>query len=515
MALSDLATLIDASSQNLYQFKAFTVAYNLLLGGVPNIDGYTTLINTNDDTNFGAKTSTSDGPMFNQENVYINIANALYQGNPTAHSAFDAIASGASIQDQLNAVYDAVVQAADRTDAGRAAFVAQADFYAAKAAELGISGSHGAALVGFAGLLNIVVRDDLGGIGDTTNDLLAAVHDGSAMLPQSGDVFTPAETADGTNYDGDNSAMSGSTFNFTATAGETVTGTTGNDVFNAILDNTAPGNSGTFQALDHLADSGGHDTFNLYVMAGLATPPAGSSVSGAEIVNLHQGTAPFPTTGPGGTLAAGFFAGAEQIWQIDGFSNVSGLMEGQTAGFRSTTGGGFGNVVEFAASASTGSVAVGGALSGSTVQIFGNGLTSAHVSGSVLSPGGGVPGTLKVNVSSTGAFPASDTDVDTKVTDLHLAMTSNVNLVVGGSDAPFLTTVDASASTGGITNSSATGGNNMIALMNVMGGSGNDNQTIDLASFKAPAVAFDGNGGNDMLHIVAEVRQARRRLPCR
>ena len=199
MPIADLTTLIDASAQNLSQLKGLSVAYNLL-GGAPSIAGYTALINANNTSNFGA----GPGTVFNDENVYINTLNALYQGNPAAKTAFDAIVAGqASTSDKLDAVYDSLIPAADRTDAGRAFFKSQSSFYEARAAELGVAGSNGAALVGYAALAKIAVDSDIGGLGDTVNDLVAAVANGTAALPEDGDVFTPLETADGTGFDVD------------------------------------------------------------------------------------------------------------------------------------------------------------------------------------------------------------------------------------------------------------------------------------------------------------------------
>ena len=216
MSLSDLKTLIDASAQNKSQFKGLSAAYEALMGGTPSIDGYTFLINANNASNFGANPSV----VFNDENIYINTINALYQGNATAKANFDAILSGAaSIQDKLNAVYDYLIPVPARTDEGRAYFLSQASFYTARAAELGITGDNGPAVVAFAALTKIAVDNDIPGLGDGINDLLAAVGDGTAQIPQGGSVFTPMELADGTAFDGDDPNFSaGQTFTLTEQA---------------------------------------------------------------------------------------------------------------------------------------------------------------------------------------------------------------------------------------------------------------------------------------------------------
>lgn len=210
MPLSDLNALITANAQNflvveqnINQVKAFSAVYHLLQGGVPSISGFTSLITNNNSTNFGSATTTSFGPIFNIENVFINVANALFQGNPSAQSAFNTIASGNTLSDKLTSIYNTLVDTSEQTEQGRAAFAAQSAFYQNRATELGIPGDTGGAVVAFGALLNILVRDNNIGIGNSVNDLLKAIGDGSAAIPDTSTLFTPIETADGTNYDGD------------------------------------------------------------------------------------------------------------------------------------------------------------------------------------------------------------------------------------------------------------------------------------------------------------------------
>lgn len=181
------------------QAKGLAAAYEMLLGGVPNAAGFVSLIQTNLQTNFGA----GQGPNFNTENIFINVVNALYQGNPQARTAFDAIATGGDLGAKLSAIYQALVPAGSQTPAGQAAFAGQQAFYSARAAELGIAGVDGGAVVGFAALLNIVVRDDLAGIGDKVNDLYAAVVGSISTLPATGTTLTPINQGDGAAFDVD------------------------------------------------------------------------------------------------------------------------------------------------------------------------------------------------------------------------------------------------------------------------------------------------------------------------
>ena len=112
----------------------------------------------------------------------------------------------------------------------------------------------------------IVVDSDTAGLGDSVNDLIAAVNDGSAVIPQDGSVFTPIETADGTNFDGDDTtavAGTGQTFNLTGTANaatggvDNVVGTTQDDIIRAVEGNT-------LNSSDTIDGKEGNDTLTIF-----------------------------------------------------------------------------------------------------------------------------------------------------------------------------------------------------------------------------------------------------------
>ncbi|MCC6206188.1 MAG: hypothetical protein IT533_14450, partial [Hyphomicrobiales bacterium] len=196
----DLAALIAANEEAA---AAIAASYQMVLDGVPNQAGFTALINNLVATNFG---SNNPSIVFNQENKFINVLNALVQGNPDAAAGFAALTAGAaSLSDKVAALYNAVVPPSVQSEGGLA-YVTRPDalaFYAQVAAERGVAGPDGAAIVALASILNIAYENDLLGVGDSVNDLLAAIKDGSAQLPASGDTFTPIEVADGTKFDGD------------------------------------------------------------------------------------------------------------------------------------------------------------------------------------------------------------------------------------------------------------------------------------------------------------------------
>lgn len=261
--MTDLAALVAANEDAA---AAIAAAYEILLGGVPNIAGFTVLINNANETNFG---SNDPSIVFNQENIFINIVNALVQGNPDAAAAFaDITAGAASLADKVAAIYNALIPPGAQSEGGLE-YVTRAEalaFYAQVAAERGVAGPDGAAIVAMASILNIAYEDDVSGIGDAVNDLLAAIANGSAVLPASGDTFTPIEVADGTDFDGDDNAA-GAIITLTdrvdapgidesqAGSGRDTTGTGFNDLYIAT--------GATLGAGDEIAAGGGNDTLQL------------------------------------------------------------------------------------------------------------------------------------------------------------------------------------------------------------------------------------------------------------
>lgn len=288
MPTSELNDLINANSQNLNQFKAFASIYEKLQGGIPNIAGFTSLITTNNETNFGSRTSSNPGPKFNPENIFINIANALFQGSPSASNKFNGLASGDTLSAKLTSVYNSLVVPSQQTDAGRSAFASQAEFYSARATELGIPGETGGAVVGFAALLNILVRDNNAGIGNSVSDLLAAIADGSAAatLPETSTALIPIEIADGTKFDSDD----------VASVIELPAG--------AVLFEGGPGEEFVVvQEFTKFTASGGEGTDTLIVGVVDLPTPATITVSSIEIItNLDSGsTIAFRDDAPGTT----------------------------------------------------------------------------------------------------------------------------------------------------------------------------------------------------------------------
>ncbi len=185
---------------NLSQAKAISAAYQILLGGVPGQAGYEFLIKGNLSTNFGA----GAGPVFNDENIFINVANALVQGNATATAKFNALAAGNTLAEKITSLYKAIIPTAKQSADG-IAFITRPDglkFYQDVARERGITAENGPAVTAMASLLKIAV-DGKNGIGNPVSDLIASIADGSSELPTSSQFVLPIETIDGTKFDAD------------------------------------------------------------------------------------------------------------------------------------------------------------------------------------------------------------------------------------------------------------------------------------------------------------------------
>ncbi len=166
----------------------------------PGIAGFEFLIKGNLSTNFGA----GAGPVFNDENIFINVANSLVQGNPIASAQFNSLASGATLAQQVASLYAKIIPLAKQTPDGLA-YLTRPDglkFYQDVAKERGITAENGPAVVAMASLLKVAV-DGKNGIGNPISDLIASIADGSSELPATSQSVLPIETIDGTKFDAD------------------------------------------------------------------------------------------------------------------------------------------------------------------------------------------------------------------------------------------------------------------------------------------------------------------------
>lgn len=485
--LSDLNALLNATTQNLSQAKAIASVYHLLLKGVPSINGFTFLINGNNNTNFGA----GPGPVFNIENIFINIANALYQGNNEAKTTFDNLAAGLTLTDKLTSVYQALVDPSEQTTAGLNAFTGQAAFYSSRAVELGIPGDIGGAVVGFGALLNILVANNNRGIGNSVNDLLQAIGDGSAQLPDTSTVTIPIETADGTKFDGDDG---GATKTITLTTNADAPGATapaadtkgsdGNDTYNGIFDF---GGTSTFTSADSIDGAGGTmDAVNLRIIdtsgGGSTITPQSTNAENFFLTNQDN---------------SGFFAlnfasttGEMQVWSqqsVSGSDTRAFGVDGATAGMDSARG--------------TFGVDFNGTRTGTTdafsLALKGAGTTTEQAVFRTITSSNGTDDTFEIaNISSSGM--ASNVKLGTgnmTLSTVNVSGDAALKLMENGNFAG-LKMADASKMTGGGVDIDARGSSE--AGFSFTGSSANDrivltNTTINTAG------SLDGGIGKDKL----------------
>ncbi len=185
---------------NLAQVKAIAATYQILLGGIPSIAGFDFLVKSNLESNFGA----GAGPIFNDENIFINVVNSLVQGNSAAAATFAGLATGATLADKIAAIYSKIIPLSKQSADGLA-FLTRPEglkFYQDVAKERGITTESGAAIVALASLLKIAADAKIG-VGNPANDLVLSITDGSATLPATSAVVLPIETVDGSKFDGD------------------------------------------------------------------------------------------------------------------------------------------------------------------------------------------------------------------------------------------------------------------------------------------------------------------------
>ncbi len=151
-------------------------------------------------TNFG---SGADA-FFNDENIFVNVANSLVQGNATAAAKFNTLAAGLPLEQKIASLYATIIPPAKQTAEGLA-FLTRPDglkFYQDVAKERGITAENGPAVVALASLLKVVVDGKIG-VGNPVSDLIASIADGSSTLPVTSATMLPIETVDGTRFDAD------------------------------------------------------------------------------------------------------------------------------------------------------------------------------------------------------------------------------------------------------------------------------------------------------------------------
>lgn len=247
--------------------------------------------------------------------------------------------------------------------------------------------------------------------------------------------------------------------------GEQVNGTTGNDIFKAVLDTGAVS---TLNVGDVIDGKAGNDTLDLIVESGTALP-AGVQVSNVENVVITNKTLT--------TVDAAAFSGVQKVAlksnaAIVTVSNLAGLTLGVEGVAAAKVTGDFGTAATAALDLKDAKGVVdllGAAVK--TVNISGNSQVVAGVAQTVAVGGSAAIAATALNVNATAALAL----------DVSLAAAAAKVTVTGAGAANLGTlhatakTVDASANTGGLTVTGAAG------LQEVTGGAGKDAVTLGAA----------------------------------
>ncbi|WP_371763845.1 beta strand repeat-containing protein [Massilia sp.] len=279
--------------------------------------------------------------------------------------------------------------------------------------------------------------------------------------------------------------VNGQTFSTTVGV-DTLAGTSGNDVFNA-LNIGADGHSSdsTLSAFDSIDGGAGKDTLNIYT-DGVenVSIPANATIKNIETVNIiNTGAA------AAGLTDASKYAGVTALWQTGAAANVANLAATTTAGFHGLNG-----TVGIAPvdAAATATIALDKAVEGSILNVTSGAagtLATVVVGGTVVdgTDGGSDVGNINLNIKG-------GKDVQTVMVNTAVATT-----VTTTDNGKAVTTIDASASTGAI---KFAGGANTVA--NIKTGSGNDDVTLVAATVKDKTNATVNTGaGNDKITVNA------------
>lgn len=266
---------------------------------------------------------------------------------------------------------------------------------------------------------------------------------------------------------------------FTLTAGQDViVGTAGNDVITATNFNPSTGATGVnnLSSIDSIDGGAGKDTLNLDMTGGVNSSVG--SIKNVEIINL---------TGAA-SVDASVFQGATNINFDKTGTSVLNLAATTTVAFNGAT-----SALSVNAAGASANVALGGVAETASLSVGGFSLNSVTVSGT----------RADTDASGSLASQALNVTVGKDVQSLTLNTNQKSTLTVTqttGSTKAF-TTVDASASTGGLTISGDAN------LANIKTGTGNDTVTIAAATAAATSSAAAVNAslstgdGNDTITV--------------
>jgi Ca2+-binding RTX toxin-like protein len=291
-------------------------------------------------------------------------------------------------------------------------------------------------------------------------------------------LFGSAEGRAATNTAGQSITNNpGSTFTLTTSA-DNLTGTTGNDTFNSVIDTGTPANS-TLTAADVINGGAGTDTLNVTVVGnGTSDIPGGAQLTSIEVISVrNMSTGVATVTAPTGLTLVEARGGSGDV-TVNG-TGTNGLAQGARFEANATTGGAM--TVNYVAAATQAQLGFFGATTG-PVTVAGagnNGLTSAVITtGTAASTTGGITFAAQsnlqtvtinanANLNTSGGGGIIITPTVSGIATLNVnGAAANVN--VGTLDSDFATVNASGMTAGGLT---ATISN---LAVNITGGAGND-----------------------------------------
>lgn len=273
----------------------------------------------------------------------------------------------------------------------------------------------------------------------------------------------------------------GTTFTLTG-AQDVIVGTAFNDTINVTNYNPANGSSATnLSAIDSIDGGAGKDTLNLDLTGGV-NQIIGANIKNVEIINL---------TGAASGVDALVFQGATNInFDATSLPSVTNLAANTTATFNGAT-----SDVNVGASGASATVSLGNVAETAALNIGGTSLSSVTVSGTRAdSNGNGSLATQALNVT---------VGKDVQSLTLNTNQTSVVTVAQSSGSTKAFTTIDASASTGGLT----IDGTSNTSLANVTTGTGNDVVTLAAATLAASGstaavnASVSTGAGNDTINV--------------
>lgn len=273
---------------------------------------------------------------------------------------------------------------------------------------------------------------------------------------------------------------------FTLTTGiDTITGTAGNDTFNAIV-----GTGATLAATDTIVGGTGNDILNVTTIGGAtASVLAGASVSGVETLNVRS------VDGASTVIDAAGFTSVNNVRSGNDLTITAGLAQGASVGATATTAGsitanyvaGATAAVFNANAATTGAVTLNGAgLTSTTINAFGG----ANTLGGVALAAGVTTATVNAtsNVTTGNITGAGLTTV----------AVTGAGVATLGALAATVTSVNASTNTGGTAFTL-----NASKAIQFTGSSGNDVVTTNGAYAAADTAVINAGAGTADRLIVA------------